>query len=137
MLQHAVVLATGGYGTIYYMSTLAVNSNASAAWKAHKKGAFLCQSKFHTNTPYLCSQLHDFQAKLTLMSESLRNDGRVWVPKNKGDKRPANSIPRRKGIITWNADILLSVTLFEGCCLKGSKGTLRCRFWCGGNRTCC
>ncbi|MFO7619640.1 MAG: fumarate reductase/succinate dehydrogenase flavoprotein subunit [Bacteroidales bacterium] len=90
---HAVVLATGGYGTIYYLSTLAVNSNASAAWKAHKKGAFFANPSFVQIHPTCVPQLNEFQSKLTLMSESLRNDGRVWVPKNKGDKRPANEIP--------------------------------------------
>jgi succinate dehydrogenase / fumarate reductase flavoprotein subunit len=90
---HAVVLATGGYGTIYYMSTLAVNSNASAAWKAHKKGAFFANPSFVQIHPTCVPQLNEFQSKLTLMSESLRNDGRVWVPKTKGDSRPANDIP--------------------------------------------
>lgn len=90
---HAVVLATGGYGTIYYMSTLAVNSNASAAWKAHKKGAFFANPSFVQIHPTCVPQLNEFQAKLTLMSESLRNDGRVWVPKMKGDKRTPNEIP--------------------------------------------
>jgi succinate dehydrogenase / fumarate reductase flavoprotein subunit len=89
---HAVVLATGGYGTIYYLSTLAVNSNASAAWKAHKKGAFFANPSFVQIHPTCVPQLNEFQSKLTLMSESLRNDGRVWVPKTKGDSRPANDI---------------------------------------------
>ena len=93
---HAVVLATGGYGTIYYMSTLAVNSNASAAWKAHKKGAFFANPSFIQIHPTSVPQLNPFQSKLTLMSESLRNDGRIWVPKAKGDKRPANSIPEEE-----------------------------------------
>jgi succinate dehydrogenase / fumarate reductase flavoprotein subunit len=90
---HAVVLATGGYGTIYYMSTLAVNSNASAAWKAYKKGAFFANPSFVQIHPSSVPQMHEFQSKLTLMSESLRNDGRVWVPKMKGDKRSPNEIP--------------------------------------------
>jgi len=90
---HAVVLATGGYGTIYYLSTLAVNSNASAAWKAHKKGAFFANPSFVQIHPTSVPQLNEFQSKLTLMSESLRNDGRIWVSKTKGDKRPANDIP--------------------------------------------
>lgn len=90
---HAVVLATGGYGTIYYLSTLAVNSNASAAWKAYKKGAFFANPSFVQIHPTSVPQLNEFQSKLTLMSESLRNDGRMWVPKTKGDKRPANNIP--------------------------------------------
>lgn len=93
---HAVVLATGGYGTIYYLSTLAVNSNASAAWKAHKKGAFFANPGFIQIHPTCVPQLNEFQSKLTLMSESLRNDGRVWVPKSKDDKRPANDIPEEE-----------------------------------------
>jgi succinate dehydrogenase / fumarate reductase flavoprotein subunit len=93
---HAVVLATGGYGTIYYMSTLAVNSNASAAWKAHKKGAFFANPSFVQIHPTCVPQLNEFQSKLTLMSESLRNDGRVWVPKTKGDNRKANDIPEEE-----------------------------------------
>jgi succinate dehydrogenase / fumarate reductase flavoprotein subunit len=93
---HAVVLATGGYGTIYYLSTLAVNSNASAAWKAHKKGAFFANPSFVQIHPTCIPQLNEFQSKLTLMSESLRNDGRIWVPKAKGDKRPANTIPEEE-----------------------------------------
>jgi succinate dehydrogenase / fumarate reductase, flavoprotein subunit len=93
---HAVVLATGGYGTIYYLSTLAVNSNASAAWKAHKKGAFFANPSFVQIHPTSVPQLNEFQSKLTLMSESLRNDGRIWVPKTKGDKRPANDIPEEE-----------------------------------------
>jgi succinate dehydrogenase / fumarate reductase flavoprotein subunit len=90
---HAVVLATGGYGTIYYLSTLAVNSNASAAWKAHKKGAFFANPSFVQIHPTSVPQLNEFQSKLTLMSESLRTVGRIWVSKTKGDKRPANDIP--------------------------------------------
>ncbi len=90
---HAVVLATGGYGTIYYLSTLAVNSNPSAAWKAHKKGALFANPSFVQIHPTSIPQLNDYQAKLTLMSESLRNDGRIWVPKTKGDKRHPNEIP--------------------------------------------
>jgi succinate dehydrogenase / fumarate reductase flavoprotein subunit len=90
---HAVVLATGGYGTIYFLSTLAVNSNASAAWKAHKKGAFFANPSFVQIHPTSIPQLNEFQSKLTLMSESLRNDGRIWVPKIKGDKRKGNDIP--------------------------------------------
>jgi succinate dehydrogenase / fumarate reductase, flavoprotein subunit len=93
---HAVVLATGGYGTIYYLSTLAVHSNPSAAWKAHKKGAFFANPSFIQIHPTCVPQLNEFQSKLTLMSESLRNDGRIWVPKAKGDKRPPNSIPEEE-----------------------------------------
>jgi succinate dehydrogenase / fumarate reductase flavoprotein subunit len=93
---HAVILATGGYGTIYYLSTLAVNSNPSAAWKAHKKGAFFANPSFIQIHPTSIPQLNEFQSKLTLMSESFRNDGRIWVPKAKGDKRPANEIPEEE-----------------------------------------
>lgn len=93
---HAVVLATGGYGTIYFLSTLAVNSNASAAWIAHKKGALFANPSFIQIHPTSVPQLNEFQAKLTLMSESLRNDGRIWVPKMKGDKRPGNTIPEEE-----------------------------------------
>ena len=93
---HAVVLATGGYGTIYYLSTLAVNSNASAAWKSHKKGAFFGNPSFVQIHPTSIPVLNDYQAKLTLMSESLRNDGRIWVPKEQGDKRNPNEIPEEE-----------------------------------------
>ena len=90
---HAVVLATGGYGTIYYLSTLALHSNGTAAWKAYKKGAYFANPSFVQIHPTSIPVLNDYQAKLTLMSESLRNDGRVWVPKQKGDKRDPNTIP--------------------------------------------
>ncbi|MCU0455321.1 MAG: fumarate reductase/succinate dehydrogenase flavoprotein subunit [Bacteroidales bacterium] len=93
---HAVVLATGGYGTIYYLSTLAVNSNASAAWKAYRKGAFFANPSFVQIHPTCVPQLNEYQSKLTLMSESLRNDGRMWVPKTKNDPRPANEIPEEE-----------------------------------------
>jgi len=93
---HAVVLATGGYGTIYFLSTLALNSNVSAAWSAYKKGAFFGNPSFIQIHPSSVPVLNEYQAKLTLMSESLRNDGRVWVPKEKGDKRHANEIPEEE-----------------------------------------
>jgi len=90
---HAVVLATGGYGTIYYLSTLAVNSHASAAWQAYKKGAAFANPSFIQIHPTSIPVLNPYQSKLTLMSESLRNDGRVWVPKEKGDNRIPAQIP--------------------------------------------
>ncbi len=93
---HAVVLATGGYGTIYYLSTLAVNSNGSAAWAAYKRGALFANPSFVQIHPTCIPVLNDFQSKLTLMSESLRNDGRIWVPKTKGDKRHPNDIPEEE-----------------------------------------
>lgn len=93
---HAVILATGGYGTVYYLSTLAVNSNATAAWSAYKKGAFFANPSFIQIHPTSIPVLNDYQAKLTLMSESLRNDGRIWVPIKQGDKRHANDIPEEE-----------------------------------------
>lgn len=90
---HAVVLATGGYGTIYYLSTLALNSNGSAAWRAYKRGALFANPSFVQIHPTSIPVLNEHQSKLTLMSESLRNDGRVWVPKMKGDTRKPNDIP--------------------------------------------
>jgi len=90
---HAVLLCTGGYGTAYYLSTNAVNSNVTAAWRAHKRGAFFgnpCYTQIHP-TCIPVSGTH--QSKLTLMSESLRNDGRVWVPKAQGDTRSPEQIP--------------------------------------------
>jgi len=89
----AVILATGGYGTAYYLSTLAINSNASAIWRAHKKGAFFGNPCFVQIHPTCIPRSGDYQSKLTLMSESLRNDGRVWVPKQNDDKRLPNEIP--------------------------------------------
>ena len=89
----AVILATGGYGTAYYLSTNAVNSNVTAAWRAHKRGALFANPCFTQIHPTCIPVSGDHQSKLTLMSESLRNDGRVWVPKQKGDKRPADQIP--------------------------------------------
>src|SRR6185295_5061994 len=89
----AVILATGGYGTAYYLSTNAVNSNVTAAWRAHKRGAFFANPCYTQIHPTCIPVSGDHQSKLTLMSESLRNDGRVWVPKKKGDTRPSQSIP--------------------------------------------
>lgn len=89
----AVILATGGYGNTYYLSTNAKLSNATAAWRAHKKGAYFANPCFTQIHPTCIPVSGDYQSKLTLMSESLRNDGRVWVPKNKGDNRPPDQIP--------------------------------------------
>lgn len=91
-----VVLATGGYGNIYFLSTNAMSTNSSAIWAAHKKGAFFANPCFVQIHP-TCMPVHgDYQSKLTLMSESLRNDGRVWVPQQKGDKRHPNDIPENE-----------------------------------------
>jgi succinate dehydrogenase / fumarate reductase flavoprotein subunit len=90
---HAVLLCTGGYGTAYYLSTNAVNSNVTAAWRAHKRGAFFANPCFTQIHPTCIPVSGTHQSKLTLMSESLRNDGRVWVPKKAGDQRPPDQIP--------------------------------------------
>jgi succinate dehydrogenase / fumarate reductase flavoprotein subunit len=90
---HAVLLCTGGYGTAYYLSTNAVNSNVTAAWRAHKRGAYFANPCYTQIHPTCIPVSGTHQSKLTLMSESLRNDGRVWVPKTEGDKRPPNQIP--------------------------------------------
>ncbi len=89
----AVCLATGGYGTAYYLSTNAVNSNVTAAWRAHKRGALFANPCFTQIHPTCIPVSGEDQSKLTLMSESLRNDGRVWVPKQAGDKRAPQDIP--------------------------------------------
>jgi succinate dehydrogenase / fumarate reductase flavoprotein subunit len=89
----AVCLATGGYGTVYYLSTNAVNSNVTAAWRAHKRGALFANPCFTQIHPTCIPVSGEHQSKLTLMSESLRNDGRVWVPKKQGDTRPPEQIP--------------------------------------------
>ncbi len=89
----AVILATGGYGNVFYLSTNAKLSNVTAAWRAHKKGALFANPCFTQIHPTCIPVSGDYQSKLTLMSESLRNDGRVWVPKNKGDNRPPEQIP--------------------------------------------
>ena len=82
---HAVVLCTGGYGNVFYLSTNAMGSNVSAAWKAHRKGAYMANPCFTQIHPTCIPVSGDYQSKLTLMSESLRNDGRIWVPKYKED----------------------------------------------------
>jgi succinate dehydrogenase / fumarate reductase flavoprotein subunit len=89
----AVVLATGGYGNVFHLSTNAKGCNASAIWRAHKKGALFANPCFTQIHPTCIPVTGDYQSKLTLMSESLRNDGRIWVPLKKGDTRPASQIP--------------------------------------------
>ncbi|MGA6161937.1 fumarate reductase/succinate dehydrogenase flavoprotein subunit [Amycolatopsis magusensis] len=92
-LADAVVLATGGYGNVFYLSTNAKGSNASAIWRAHKRGAYLANPCFTQIHPTCIPRSGEHQSKLTLMSESLRNDGRIWVPKRAGDDRPPHEIP--------------------------------------------
>src|ERR1051325_3671397 len=89
----AVILATGGYGTVYYLSTNAVNSNVTASWRAHKRGALFANPCYTQIHPTCIPVTGNHQSKLTLMSESLRNDGRVWVPKRNADTRPPDQIP--------------------------------------------
>ncbi len=90
---HAVMMCTGGYGNAYYLSTNAKGCNVTAAWRAYKRGAFFANPCYTQIHPTCIPVTGDYQSKLTLMSESLRNDGRVWVPKTKGDNRPPNEIP--------------------------------------------
>lgn len=93
---HAVLLCTGGYGNVYYLSTNAKNSNATAVWRCYKRGAAFGNPCFTQIHPTCIPQSGEYQSKLTLMSESLRNDGRVWVPKKKGDNRPPRDIPEEE-----------------------------------------
>ncbi|MGB7168269.1 MAG: fumarate reductase/succinate dehydrogenase flavoprotein subunit [Acidobacteriaceae bacterium] len=95
-LADAVILATGGYGNVYYLSTNAKGSNATAIWRAYKRGALFANPCFTQIHPTCIPVSGDYQSKLTLMSESLRNDGRIWVPKKKGDKRKPNEIPEEE-----------------------------------------
>ncbi|MFL6427646.1 MAG: fumarate reductase/succinate dehydrogenase flavoprotein subunit [Acidobacteriaceae bacterium] len=92
-IADAVVLATGGYGNVYYLSTNAKGSNVTASWRAHKRGALFANPCYTQIHPTCIPVSGDYQSKLTLMSESLRNDGRIWVPMNKGDKRSPDQIP--------------------------------------------
>src|SRR6201998_1740792 len=93
---YAVLLCNGGYGNVFYLSTNAMGSNVSAAWKAHKKGAYFGNPCFTQIHPTCIPVSGDHQSKLTLMSESLRNDGRIWVPKKQNDTRKANDIPEEE-----------------------------------------
>ncbi|MEJ7625982.1 MAG: fumarate reductase/succinate dehydrogenase flavoprotein subunit [Ferruginibacter sp.] len=93
---HAVLLCSGGYGNVFYLSTNAMGSNVTAAWKAHKKGAYFANPCFTQIHPTCIPVSGDHQSKLTLMSESLRNDGRIWVPKDQSDARSPNDIPEEE-----------------------------------------
>ena len=93
---HAVLLCSGGYGNVFYLSTNAMGSNATAIWKAHKKGAYFANPCFTQIHPTCIPVSGDHQSKLTLMSESLRNDGRIWVPTKQGDTRKAREIPEEE-----------------------------------------
>ncbi len=111
----AVVLCTGGYGNVFFLSTNAMACNVTAAYRAYRKGAFFanpCYTQIHPT----CIPVHgDYQSKLTLMSESLRNDGRVWVPKNPGDKRSAQRHSRiGPGLLSGGQNTRASATWFPG-----------------------
>jgi succinate dehydrogenase / fumarate reductase flavoprotein subunit len=93
---HAVLICSGGYGNVFYLSTNAMGSNVTAAWKAHKSGAYFGNPCFTQIHPTCIPVSGDHQSKLTLMSESLRNDGRIWVPKKQGDTRNPNDIPEEE-----------------------------------------
>lgn len=93
---HAVLLCTGGYGNVFFLSTNAMGSNVTAAWKAHRRGAYFGNPCFTQIHPTCIPVSGDHQSKLTLMSESLRNDGRIWVPKKAGDTRKPNEIPEEE-----------------------------------------
>ena len=92
----AVCLCTGGYVNVFYLSTMAMGASVTATWKAYKKGAFFANPCYTQIHPTCIPHTGEYQSKLTLMSESLRNDGRIWVPRNKGDKRPPGEIPEEE-----------------------------------------
>ena len=100
-----VVLATGGYGNVYYLSTNAKGSNATAIWRAHKRGALFANPCFTQIHPTCIPVSGDHQSKLTLMSESLRNDGRIWVPKKAGDARSPDQIPEGGARLLFGAPL--------------------------------
>src|SRR4029450_6676859 len=91
-----VILATGGYGNVFYLATYAKGCNATAIWRAYKKGAYFANPCYTQIHPTCIPVTGDHQSKLTLMSESLRNDGRIWVPKKANDSRKANDIPEEE-----------------------------------------
>ena len=93
-LADAVILATGGYSNVFYLSTSAKGCNATAIWRAYKRGALLANPCFTQIHPTCIPVAGEYQSKLTLMSESLRNDGRIWVPKQAGDKRAPGQIQK-------------------------------------------
>jgi succinate dehydrogenase / fumarate reductase flavoprotein subunit len=107
---HAVLLCTGGYGNVFYLSTNAKNSNATAIWRAHKRGALFANPCYTQIHPTCIPVTGHHQSKLTLMSESLRNDGRVWVPARAGDKRPPSEIRRPSATTTSSAATRASAT---------------------------
>ena len=109
-LGDAVVLGTGGYGTVFFLATYAKGANGTAIWRAYKKGAGFANPCFTQIHPTCIPVTGDHQSKLTLMSESLRNDGRIWVPKAQGDKRPPARSPRTSATTTWSASTRATAT---------------------------
>ena len=100
---HAVLLCTGGYGNVFYLSTNAKGCNVTAAWRCHKRGALFANPCYTQIHPTCIPVSGDYQSKLTLMSESLRNDGRVWVPKDASNASSPDAIPEEDRTTTWNA----------------------------------
>ena len=107
---HATVLATGGYSNVFFLSTNAMACNTTAIWRAHRRGAYFANPCFTQIHPTCIPQSDEFQSKLTLMSESLRNDGRIWVPKNPDDTRPPTRSPRTSATTTSSAATRASAT---------------------------
>ncbi len=101
----AVMLATGGYGNVFYLSTYAKGCNTTAIWRAYKKGAAFANPCYTQIHPTCIPVTGDHQSKLTLMSESLRNDGRIWVPKKQGDRRPPDQIPEERARLLPGAQV--------------------------------
>ena len=123
---HAVVLATGGYSNVYYLSTNAMYSNASAVWRAHRKGAGFANPSFTQIHPTCIPASDEFQSKLTLMSESLRNDGRIWVPQAMDDTRPPDDIPEGESTVSAaRYSIGKTSSSTTSLCLRGATSSER------------
>jgi succinate dehydrogenase / fumarate reductase flavoprotein subunit len=123
-LADAVVLASGGYGNVFFLSTNAMGSNVTASWRAHRKGAYMANPCYTQIHPTCIPVSGDHQSKLTLMSESLRNDGRIWVPKRREDcdKDPRRS-PRRTATTTWSGSTRASATSCPATSPRGRPRT--------------
>jgi succinate dehydrogenase / fumarate reductase flavoprotein subunit len=135
---HAVLLCTGGYGNVFYLSTNAMGCNVTAIWKAHRKGAYFGNPCFTQIHPTCIPVSGDHQSKLTLMSESLRNDGRIWVSQEKDDDERPAIFQRTNAIITWKDVILLLETWFRAMWHRGQpkKDATLVMAWVLPNRPC-
>ena len=123
-IADAVVLATGGYGNVFFLSTNAMGCNGSAIWRAYRKGAYFANPCYTQIHPTCIPQHGDYQSKLTLMSESLRNDGRIWVPKRAEDcEKDPRDIPRRTATIIWSASTPPSATSCPATSLPARRRT--------------